>query len=240
MQIRHLGNELIEEESINKDFVVSLSPETKAIEQINLSALFETLVKRNIAGDSQVRPKSICDFMSTKLDQTYRRGNSLHWLQLFLNASQLEKQLVQLNPQTLSYIEQNHETLGTQARGNFIPDFYFTVDGIRYTLEIKIYGSVSKFNSYTYKDFEGADYVLAYIIPEHTFYLRKQVNKSKTYLYAIALSELSEPVLSLFAKLNLPTEITMINFNCAQCKTDNELLSNCPVVFYYFNTYPVI
>lgn len=200
---------------------------------INYKDTYDALINSNYVNKDLL--DNILNVMK-QLDHKYFRikaKNDLKWFQFFLNGWWLETELNRLNP-GLKFIENNHDNIGGQDRGNYIPDFeYTTLNGTKVTIDSKTFYNIDKFNKLTNKDFEGANYCLAFIMSEKKFYYRKLItNNNVCYSYTAA-----EPITNtdpVLAELILPEIVSMIGLNCDAYT--NEVLPNVliPVTNYTY------
>lgn len=195
---------------------------------INLLKAFNELSNRE---PKIIKTEILKDSMSTKLDQKYRRTvNSISWFQYFVNGAILEDDFKKSNT-SLEYIETNHGIL-RGGRGNFIPDFKFMFNNKQHTLDTKTFKELSSFNDKGYNNFEGADYVVAFIIKEKTFYVRTLDRNTKTYSKAEKLADSSDQVINWIAT---PNYVKMVYF-----KVDSSVEIDSPTAEYFIATYKVI
>lgn len=196
---------------------------------LNLTDMWDTLATRSI---KRVDTVNIKTFMTTCLDNNYRRGNnSLYWLQLFLNGDRLETAFKQLN-KSLEFIEQDHGLLGNKRRGNYIPDF--RIVGTDYTIDTKTFQTVKNFNSAT--NFENATFVIAFIMDEQKFYIRYNVANSGRYSLAVTRENLQPALQEILSEIVFPTSVEMIKFCVNKLDYDLHIPDN---IKYLFNTYEV-
>lgn len=173
-----------------------------------------------------------------ELDVKYKRGcNDVYWYQLFLNGSWLERIFKTLNPE-LDYVEDNHDVLGEQTRGNNYPDFKFKRNSKDITLDTKTFFSLTKFNNATAANFEDSKYIIAFIMSERKFYYRRQLDDHKdAYTAATPMTNLPPVIEQEIGWIKLPDEVIMFNLGAKAEQTDAEL---APELTYFVNRYSVV
>ena len=192
----------------------------------NLKEYFDYLINNR---SKIINTKEIKDLMQT-LDSKYKRGNnSIYWYQLFANGGFLERAFTACNEDILHYCNNDHYRIGDKARGDYVPDFYFIKNGVKYTLDTKTYLSRSGFDGEITSKFEGANYVVAFIIEENKYYVRCMVNNNKySYTRAIEYSKLDEFTLRILNDIEFPQTILMINFGVSRLNCDESVPDQIP------------
>ena len=169
----------------------------------NLKEYFDYLINNR---SKIINTKEIKDLMQT-LDSKYKRGNnSIYWYQLFANGGFLERAFIACNEDILHYCNNDHYRIGDKARGDYVPDFYFIKNGVKYTLDTKTYLSRSGFDGEITSKFEGANYVVAFIIEENKYYV----------------------TLRILNDIEFPHTILMINFGVSRINCDESVPDQIP------------
>lgn len=136
--------------------------------------------------------------------------NGISHIQYYINAFIGESALVRKNSDNLKFFTDDHDSLTYGSHGTNDPDFIFTPkNNNTYTIEFKIYKSASSYEEYlAATNFHGADYVIAYLIEEHSWKISRKIDNYK-YLCTQTVWSTTDPWLT---ELNMPKKLELINF----------------------------
>lgn len=193
----------------------------------------------------------IIKFMSTigwywsdrlcKLVQEKHAENSAKWIQKFINGYLLEVAFYLINSNLLSYIESNHEYIKKWSTGKCIPDFSFTVDDKKYTIDTKTYFDVLE-SSKTFaglatmvSSFHGADFGCMFCMTTRKFYWFYKICGS--YSRPCLFEDLPDVYKNIVKEINLPDTVEMLTIEVPSKATDDMLPEYAS---YHFTTYNVI
>lgn len=171
----------------------------------------------------------------------YKRGkNSAKWFQKFLNGWLLENDFMNLNPKILTFIEDNHDCLERNGRGNDIPDFNIhCADGNWYQLDTKTYINVlDSLNSTeaiieASKSFHKAKFVIIFCMTTKKFYWL--IKTDHGYSYPVLFKDLPERCQWLFKDLALPDKVEMLRIEVPSDATDAQLPEYASYQFIVYN-----
>lgn len=219
------------------------------MDYINFQEFIRDLETKDI---KKIATKPIIEFMDTigwyydeKLQmwvQAKHAKNSVKWLQKFLNGDDLEVQLLKLNPNYLSFIEDDHGKLLRGSSGKAIPDFnvklssdssallkQYTLDSKTYMFSSNILDTVSFLTLVS--SFHKAKIVLAFCMDTCSFYWIFRIGDTDSYAKPRLFKDLSAVEQDIVKDIKLPDTVKMLRIEVPSDATDAELPEEASYIF---------
>lgn len=181
---------------------------------INLPSFVEALDRQNNQAINTIR---LMDFVKTLGTNKSGGKNGIFRLQCFINAYLQEQALIEANPGTLKFGNDDHYELTRGSTGTNAPDFIYQD---KYTIDAKINSSIDSYkNLLGTTNCHNADYVLVYLLAESLWVFAK---KSEKYLTLHTVDKLAETDPWLL-DLNLPKAFKTFKFMVNRDDTDDQV-----------------
>lgn len=181
------------------------------ITEIKFSEFDAELRRRQSIGIHTVRTSHLLDFMRTLRGANKSSGkNGISRLQCFVNSAHDEYGFVEADPEHMSFVVDDHDSLKAHGHGYDAPDLKFVdASGNIHSIEIKRYYSTeTAANMLSSTNFHAAEICLCLILSDHMWKVRLQSDNYAT-LYDVTEASLQLPWIS---QIKFPSHVTTTRF----------------------------